>query len=493
MLTTSAVDIGVNIAEVLTDSNKKLSTKASTLVSQLSSVTANSCFTQEFSSKGTIKNVLVAATRGEDVDGEDVDGDEGPTQYRESEHDTIMDNYILDLSKLVNNYLSFARSVVNPKVSEFREKMEEALCSHSHKDPEEFFNVTYYKPHDIFNGQLVKDEVSSLSGKTNHYKKESLNLKTLEEVEYKELEKYFLTGHEGTDRDLLSWLGGVTDIKTYLFSNVSEFNLPLTKQLDYALVNFLFYRNLHENPEVNTGETTVVIKRKAFENKEYFGNLLASTLKSYEIQIKSGKLLSTETDTSFSYISEGPFDVVIFEENFAKVAEKGCGIETIFGYLSSVDSSTNLTVDNLVENKEAYANTWLRTRGLYLVHLNSKRIDIFKHLARTTFDDSLSEGNLTEVEVEQFGSNSAFREETLEQGHNYISSLCVEDIEDLECISLKLVAGIRFRFSNAYDILKSMDDLLKADEDLDPKEAALYSAIDVLLDFCLEQVEVVSF
>lgn len=488
MLTSSVTELSSNLAEVLVDSNQELVPKASTLVAELTKTTRNSVFQEEFVNKKNISAVIAAAVRGNDVG-----GDDGPTRYEPSEHDTLMDNYILDMGKLVNNYLAFARHTVNEKVTLFKEALENSLNSHKYRDPEDFFNVTYYNLHDIFKGQLVSDEISGYSGKTRNYNKESINLKTIGDLEDEEFHSYFLSGHDESDLLITSWLGSTPSVREYILGDIEELTLSVIASIDYALANFLFYRNMYEDPNVNSGDTSVTLKRKAFENKEYFGNLLAASLNSYRNNLKTGRLLSPETNIQFSVLSEESFDVVVFEENFEKIVEAGCGIETIFGYLSSTDSSHSLTVDKLIAGKEEYISTWMRTRSLYTVYLNNRRLDTFKHLARVTFDNSMSDDNMSEAELEVMSGDNTFKENTFKLGHDYINGLTVDEIDNIDKISLHLVAGIKFRFSNAYDLLKRMDELLGLDDDLDPKEAALYSTIDYLLDYCLQQTELVQF
>lgn len=483
MLNKFTTELAVNLAEVITDSKISLSSKPNTLMGELcSAVNNNDLLNVRPVSVDGISGHLEATSTGVVTTNRD-----GDKEYAGSEHDAIMDNYISEMTVLLSNYLNFSRNTVNSKVFEFKETAEEVVDGYRFKDPEDFFEVEYFKLPEIFNSQVVTDEISDLKGKTNHYNKPSINLEAIKGEQ--SWDQYFMTGHEGTDTEILSWIKTVDWVSGILLDNVNEFNLSLKNSLEYSLVNYIFYRNLKERLNINTGDSTGILRSKASELACYYGELTAASIGNYKAMVKTGRLLDTSTQTNFSYLSKEVFKVVVFEESFSKAIESGCTIETVFGFLASVESSHSLNVKDLEKNKDKYNSVWTRTRGLYLVYLNNNRLDTFKHLLRTIVDAQLSNDLLTESEKEIIESDPSFNKKTLKLSHEYIDNLQVSEIEDLDTIALELVAKIRFRFSNAYDILKEMDELLKANEDLEPKEAALYSAINYLTDYLLEQTQ----
>lgn len=483
MLNKSTVEIAANLSEVLVDRQIKLVPKINTLIGEMSSVVKNACFNPTFIDRDAVVRTIETISVGHNSGAEG-----GPKTYINSEHDTLMDNYIGDMSVLVGNYLNFSRTVVNARVSEFKERLELGINNYRYRDPEDFFEVSYYRLPDIFRSSLVRDEVRSF-GKGGRFKKEYINLKELEGVE--DLTQYFMTGHEESDNDISGWLPSVSWVRGALFDDTNEIALSLPEALEYALVNYIFYRNLQQRTDINTGDTTVALRRKAKENTLYFSDLLSRNINMFETLLKTGKLLGVGTNTNFSYLTQGPFKVVIYEENFAKAADEGCTVETLFGFLASQDSSLNLTVKDLIANKDKYSTVWARTRGLYLVHLNSNRLDVFKHLVRVQVDESLHKDRITESEEEMMSKDGAFVSNTLKLSHAYVDELTVGDVDCIDKVCLDLVAKIRFRFTDSYAILKNMEELLTSDENLDPKEAGLYSAINYLVDYCLQQVEVI--
>ena len=78
-------------------------------------------------------------------------------------------------------------------------------------------------------------------------------------------------------------------------------------------------------------------------------------------------------------------------------------------------------------------------------------------------------------------------------GCAYIDKLEISEIDDLDRITLDLVAKIRYRFTNAYFILKEMSEILKMNDKIEPMEAALYATVKLVTDYLLEQLDTVRF
>lgn len=484
MLNKSTIEIAANIAEITVDQQQRLVPKANTLIGLLTSAIRNGLRPEDFLDRQAIVNSVELASTGNTVHSTG-----GHSEYQASEHDVVMDNYISEMSVLVANYLNFARSVVNTEITVFKEKLEEQYNVFKHRDPEDFFEVSYFKLPEIFHNSSLKHEVDGTRTQSNKFTFEYVDLKTIHDEE--DLLPRFLTGDENFDLDIRGWFATHTNLRQDLFTEVDYLGLSVPTSLNYFLTNYLFYRNLAERTDINTGDSTVVLRNKCKENASYFGSMLDSAIFLYNTTLKNGRLLTSDTQTNFNYLSKSQFKVVIYEDNFAKAAEQGCTIETIFGHLASTSASSSLTVAELVEGKDKYATTWSRTRSLYTAHLNNTRLDTFKHLLRLTVDAQLHKDNITEAEQEMLDKDSEFLNTGLRLSHEYIDNLSVADIDNIDLIGLELIARIRFRFTDAYILLKEMHEMLEADEDMEPMEAGLYCSIGYLLDYCLQQVDVV--
>ena len=491
MLTKSSVEIGVNLSEVLVGNNVTVSAVPGSLLGELSRSVrdkVNVIFGSSdyiFANKETVANAISSAAEGETV------GEGKGRNYVASEHDSYMDNYLDELGVLLGNHLNFARNTVNKEINKLVDAVSSAVANYRHREAEDFFNVTYYSLPGIYSTPTIVEQITGY-GNSQHLIKggrEAFDCSCVTEVEdLTELLK------SGSDEEDLVLRGFLSERKAFairsLSNNVDEYRLSNSELLDYHLINYLLARNILNGMDFNTTEPMGSLKRKALINRDYHGASLANALTLHNTRIRVGQLLVNPIE-SFSYFNDKTIDLVIYEENFAKLAENGLGIEAIFGYIASTNSnSANVKVSDIVSEGKTYVDRWARTRSLYLIHLNSKRIEIFKHLLTVAFDASIhSEEHLTEAEKEFTSKDSGFIETTRKLVYDYIDNLTIDDIQDVDEVCRVIVAKHRFRFSNAFDLLNRMAELLKSDQELDPMTAGLFSACDYMVDYCLAQTQ----
>lgn len=494
MLTKSSVEIGVNLSEVLSSNKVQISATPGSLLGELSrSIRDKVNVTQgnseySFIDKDSVISAITYAAEGETV------GEGKGRGYVPSEHDSYMDNYLDELGNLLGNHLNFARNTVNKEVTCLVDTVSSAVANYIHREAEDFFNVSYYSLPDIYSTPTLVDQITGYKDAHSLIKAGRTNFDCSNVTEVEDLNELLKCGSDDEDLSLRAF---VSERKSFIIrslnSNVEEFRLSNIELMDYHLVNYVFNRNLCNGMDFNTTEPIGSLKRKAQVNRDYHGASLANAIVIHNTRIKTGILLANPVP-SFSYFNDNTIDLVIYEESFAKLAEAGFGIEAIFGYVASKGSdSLNVKVSDIIADGKTYVDRWSRTRSLYLVHLNSKRIDVFKHLLSVSFDATTANiENLSEAEQEFVKADPGFMDTTRKLVYNHIDSLCVEDIEHLEDICRVIVAKHRFRFSNAYDLLNRMAELLKADPELDPMTAGLFSACDYMVDYCLAQTQTTS-
>ncbi|NTW91665.1 MAG: hypothetical protein HGA35_07035, partial [Erysipelotrichaceae bacterium] len=162
MLSQSSVSIGTNLAEIAATSGIKLVAKQSTLMQELVAAIGNNMFSK-IEKREYIEPTILHASLGQDIIVKSV------KSYTESNHDTVMDNYQVDLSNVIANHIGFARGVVNKQINLLKEKIVEGLSAYKYKEAEDFFNVSYFKVADVFNSYLIENEINSYKGTTTKY------------------------------------------------------------------------------------------------------------------------------------------------------------------------------------------------------------------------------------------------------------------------------------------------------------------------------------
>lgn len=489
MLCKSSVIIGTNLSEIMVDRGIRLVPKHLTLVSELNTAIIGKLgFKKPSAGSGDgIPYYLEESSKGEE------EVVKGVTNYVSSSHDSYMDNYIADISKLVSGHVSFARTVVNKEINLLKEELQAGLSSYKYKEPEDFFSVNYFKLPEIYSSYLVSNEISGYAGSEKELFFENMTLRKLTEEGF-ELDKYLLTGDSEQDSFITAWLAGVGIEKAigYIVNYIPEYTLSVDQLLDYSLVNYLFYRNLTEKVDLDLGYTIATLRSIASGNRDYFGTKLAIVLELYNKDIRNGRILSSNTDINFSYFNTEPLAITVYEENFHKLAEASLNIEVVFGYISSGSGGNEVTVDQLIQSGTEYIQKWANTRSLYLISINNNRLNIFKQILSSVFMNSLTRSEMNEDELGYLNEHSGFVDETRKLASAYIDQLHVSDIDDVCKITLELVAKIRYRFTDSYTLLNNMSEILKMSDDVEPLEAALYATCNYIVDFLMGQVDVVN-
>ena len=483
MLSSSSVSIGTNLAEIISNANIKLVPKQSTLLQELTAAINNNLFSK-VDKREYIEPTILQSSLGNEVTVKNV------KSYNQSSHDTIMDNYIEDLSNLITGHIAFSRNVVNKEVSKLKQAVEEGLSSFKYKEAEDFFNITYFKLQDVFRSFIMENEISSYKDSTTKFFFDSVNFTSINVAEF-DLLSYILTGDEEQDKHISSWFTAIGKEKAfhYILNIIPEYSLSVNNLLDYSMVNYLFYRNLLNKSDLELGYSSIQLKSKATANRDYFGNKLAIAIELYSKDIRNNKLLTSDSETAFSYFNDKPLNITIYEESFAKLAEGGASIEVLFGFISS-ENRNNITVEELIANKENYILKWNNTRSLYLISMNNSKLDIFKQILRQKFEESVV--TLSEEETAATTATPEYNAVTKAEGNAYIDQLQLSEIDNLDKICLILTGKIRFRFSNSYFILNEMSEILKMSADIQPLEAALYASVKYVTDYMLQQLDTVN-
>lgn len=478
MLTNTSVLVGTNLAEIVTNAGIKLIPKNATLIQELVNAINNNSFKNSCISNDLYGSAIgiTETTRTGKV-------------YNESTHDVIMDNYIEDLSKIVANHISFSRNVVNKEVTKLKENIQKNVSSYKYVEAEDFFNISYFKLSDVFSSFIINTEISSYNT-TSKFFFDSMNLAPITVDEF-DLAGYILTGDPDQDAYISEWFAGIGKEKAigYLLNTNKEYSMGIDEALNYAFINYMFYRNLVNKTDLSLGYSLQQLKSKASGNRDYFGNKVNALISQYKKDVEYGRVLTTTSNTAFSYMNSNPLNITIYEENFVKLTDAGISLEVLFGFISK-NGDNSVSVDELIAGKEKYLDSWNVVRSLYITSMAKNKLNIVKQILRVCFDESMLE--VTEEEKEVYGNNSNHGiADTREIVGKYIDDLMLGDIDDIDTICLDIVAKYRFRFSNAYFILKEMSDILKLSDNINPMEAGLYAVIKYITDFSLGQIDTV--
>lgn len=485
MINTVCAQLGVNLALIAHDHKLDLTPKTGSLLDELSRATNNAMGVLPISSERTIKGLvgdIHSACSGVSVH------EDGRNQYACSSHDALMDNTIVDLAQLMGGYVSYARSVVNPKVNHLVEAVRAALQSTQIKEAEDFFEVSFYTLPQIFESDWVEDEVFKREHGTTS--PEVINFGEALQGDF-DLNSYFVTGEDTIDQQIGQWASSVgkDTLMSYLCPKSSQFELTLFGEaaINYHFCNFLFYRQLHLKQDIALPMSKVSMISTTAANRDYHARQLNHHLNQYHAGIKGGQLLSVDTHVTFSYLSGQRYPITIYENSFNQLSDVPEAMEKIFGAIAN-GQSRDLTVQTLKAQADEFQRGWKVVRGLYTSYLTSGRTSLLKSALKLSLHESIH------LEVEEDRNSPLFDEaytkESTDMAMAYIDTLQASDTQDLYKVCLEVMGRYIYRFSNAYFFLREMYEILEADGDLEPSDAAHAACVRYLTDFLLEQVDV---
>ncbi|WP_396190482.1 hypothetical protein [Flavobacterium sp.] len=403
--------------------------------------------------------------------------------YEPSSHDLLMDNYLHELPTLVTNHVSFARNVVYKKMQMFAEEVNSFISSLKIRQAEDFFVVKFFRLNDFFKSQFLSDELAaSVVIRTSA---EIINFGESMNEEF-DIVGYLLTGENDTDELLKSWANevGKTNLLRYVQTDLDEFQLGVEERLNYSLTNFLFYRNLTLKQDLANGMSTLQLVTKASVCRDYHMSNLKFSIQSYNQSLLKGDILTNDSEVRFSYMVDRNFTLTVLADSYDKAAEQGASLESLFGYVAKY-GQTDLTVSSLVANKEEYERVWMSTRALYGSYL-LKNKEFIRMQLKSSFMDVMNKDR-SDDETQFETSHVGFKEETAKLVNEYIDSLTVTELDEVDSIAFTVIAKIAYRYTKASRIIGDMLELQSVNPDIDMKEAAYVAAVNYVTDFLMEQ------
>ena len=484
MLNSTSTVLGTNLAMTLYDRQKDITPVAGSLLHEMSAAIQNATNILPFDTN-MVPMIIEQASVG-------VAGNLQQA-YVPSSHDSLMDNYIKDISTHLSQHVVFARTVVHKAMTVFEENLQKTVGNYKPRQPEDFFTVKFVALPEFANTDLYAKEVQPLeTAKVDHL---AFNLSTEINATDFDLASYLVTGDEDLDKVIQGWIADRTKetLIGYLFVPFSDlYKLPVVSLIDYCFVNFLLYRNLNIKKDHTFGLSSVQLEYKTANNRDYFGAELVSAVKLFRSFISNRYVITPDSRVSFSYMGTDTYPLTIIEENFEKFTQSGGSLESIFGYISSSYSgSDHLTHDIKELDNTTYVNTWKRTRGLYSIYMEGNRTSIvrasIKQVFPTVFDSVDSEDFTTFVT-----NTPQYKEETFKLVSDYLDNADPECLNNITDLALELVGRIMFRNTDAYKLLKEMYRLSAQDNDIDMTQAALLAALKYVTQFMLSQLSISS-
>jgi hypothetical protein len=494
----------VDIAGVIAAMNKSITVKPNTLLSELNAplsyleVNSLKDVTQEH-----INNLIAQTITSKSMGVREGD------KYTEGPHDTMMDSYIKTISQLVKNHFVFSKSTVNKIIGVYIETLSNHIQQYNPDTAaEDLFDVRYINIPEFFKTGMFASILDSYPDTTN-IKLTSSEVTYLSSYKSEQVTQLDYIRSALPDSDLEAfnqWVGqvGEQQLVSYIgndqvFSNL--YKLSNYDCLNFYAINILYAYIVNERLDLPFPGSLANIKEKtnliclAFvpSFKFIYREVLSEINRDFVVAHIEGL---------FSIYNEDKVTLMLYEDVFNKLDISDSKLETIFGRISSVGagpSKSDFTIEDLKANKDYYVSQWMSVRSIFAYRKQEIALNDYRLYAQQAFVTILQayKNEVADVILHSDVSNKNIDWHLAsinQEATKFINSeMHIDDFNNsvkLEEKAIKLIAGIMFRGTSAYQILMSMFNNMQVNPKLTPQEAAMFAAIEYLVSYFRLQFDV---
>ena len=407
----------------------------------------------------------------------------------ENSHDTLMDSYIIEISKAVTNHISFAKNVVRPVIMEMVEEVQKSLGEvvvPSSQFKIEINELPKPMQNAGFETSIAKfSEKPFIAPETELYLNEIspqgiLELMQTGSKEYDDcIKEWFVNKGDLFFMDI--WNNLFRDFKESRPSKVFSFTEALTptstnETVDAALAVHLISRKLYDEVPDNTKLTLSKFRDLAAQYREASGVKLNQEYIRYSNILKN-KILVASIDTNNNGCK---VNGAVYREWL----KSGGSNEVLLGML--VGNQSLFTQSLIDENKEQFLKDWNSYSLFSNTAEKNKAFNKFKDVLTLSFSKILSEMN--DAEKETICGLNGYAQKVNEIFNSELLKLKTNDVNDVFTVCLSLVCKARFYYTDAEKILTGINDAVKTNPSIDIREAALLSSIEYVIDYISDQL-----
>ena len=393
---------------------------------------------------------------------------------------------------LVAAHISHARNVVKPLVVSLAKSYIEYLETNRVKEASSLFEIKKTQLPSILTDQSFISDLGWARDAKRQIPNEFLRVPQQPESDLKE---YCLIGSSSLDKQIKQWLEskedgwletiwyGVFGQTEYLPANVvspgyygCEMQETPHAAAEYCLAVYLLARKLQMNVPEGVSMSLAKYDQLVTAIKDYAAFNLVTNLQ------KVATLNSTKT--LVVYLNEGNYCLTVNGDLYGAWLDEGNCPEILLGMVSGGDIKK--TTFEINENADKYKRAWERFSSLYIAKETNNLHIYARKAVLAMFHQQLQETAPEEAEVRSKEAN--FVENRVKAAEEYLEGLTVKHLEDAHLVALYLVGKIRFDYTSAYYILTDIDEVGKANPDIDPREAAMLATVNYIGDFLADQI-----
>jgi len=366
-------------------------------------------------------------------------------------------------------------------VAEFADHVMEAQAQMADKIAYDFEICTYGMP-----APLADESIMGSIKKAEHITMDKFELPfmALGAIAPGALVELVKTGQTGTDAAITDWvnsrgenflqqvwdqtfaastLRAVTD--DVYFADTEEGN-------DNLLAVFLMCRNLLDNPLEGTTMSLHAFNARVHDLRMQVATRINARLESYERSVKNGTLV----------LSSFQRKIVVNEAAYTKWLKDGGSNDVLFG--NALSNNPASTAEEIDKNADASKAAWRSFLALQGVDHENRMFTRMKELAEIEFGRLLAAASHDEIPLNE-------RENIVKRFKEQLAMTRTDELKNVYCWSLRLVAKSIFWKKDAYRILKDICDVREANPDLDRAQAGAIAAINYIAYWVSMQMDLV--
>lgn len=403
-------------------------------------------------------------------------------------HDNAIGQVIDTLSTSVSAHISIARNVVKPHVMEFMSEYAEYCNRNKLIDPAASFNIIQKELPAVFEDESFIEQFKYYEGKTAVMPKSFVDLSNATV----DLNSLMMTGSARIDKMLSEAIvemgdGFVQNVFDSFFTYRSNDALGMTyanlgqqnlyDALYVSLVMYTLAQKLHGSVPENAGNVELPIYQDhMLQVRDFAGTMINVLIKRAYFMLKNNTLVLKSDSTKRTIYVQGAV--------YRAFLEQGGTAEMVLG-ICATDSAVS-TLQTIFASRDTLLRGWNSYCSFAAVSAENARLSNTRMYLMTAFNTTMN--NLSDVEKEYMSKDPQYITTASKLASDYVLDLRMHDLDLLGELALNLMARCRFYFTAGFPILSGIDQATKANPNLDPREAALVSAINYVTDFLVDQI-----
>lgn len=478
MITTSAVEAAISIAQELDVQRIALKPQAGTPLADLCAAATQAAVVVEGTEYEPDVAVIVATASGFTEDGTGA-------------HCIQLNEVADDIAEKTRDHLDYAKNVVRPVISELVEAVQ-ADIANLPVDVQYSAAIVRRDLPAPLKSPVIKELLDEFQGVNFTPINEYL---PLEGRSSDEIIEFMATGAADTDEAVATWAAAKgSEFLQAVWNNVFTANgsmrfdevMRSDDGADAALVVFLVCKRLYDNPPANTPMALTAYNQLVAGMRDQAALRASVGIESFLRDVRTGSLIQRLSPKEIvvngevydTWIADGGNDAILFGSALSdRPARYAADLNERAGDFKRTWESRNaFETARERNNRFARYTAILRGRGEQVIANNLDAI----------FTSHVDEGVVVNKDLPQYCQAITLLDQL-------VASVRIGEFDNLWLLCTQLVCRSAFYFTDAEKILLGIDEAVKANKDIAIREAALISTIEYVADWAADMIQIERF